>query len=154
VQKLQLLKNINNVGINAIQFSAPVAGSVINSLLASPVSSVEEATFTIKSPTTVDASANKVVTIMSLDISGGKSVYIPMNVNETVKINNVVYSFNGTNILDASGNIVTYASFADAPFKIYAGSVVAVNIKDTFNKITILGQGLYDTLVSIYALKT
>jgi len=154
IQKLQLLKNINNAGVSAVQVATTVAGSVIYSLLASPESIVASATFTIKSPTTVDASANKVVTVTSLDISGGKSVYIPMNVNETVKINNVVYSFNGTNILDASGNIVTYAFFVGAPFKIYAGSMVAVNIQDALNKITISGDGLYNILSSIFALKT
>jgi hypothetical protein len=154
VQKLQLLKNINNVGISAVQVATTVSGSEINALLASPDSTVAAATFTIKPPTSLDGSANKVVTISSIDISGGKSIYIPMNANETVKINNVVYSFNGTNILDTSGNLVTYLSFSGTPFKIYAGSIVAVNIEDTLNKITVLGDGLYDILSSIFTLKT
>jgi hypothetical protein len=154
VQKLQLLKNINNAAIEAVQVTATVAGSVINSLLAAPISRVAESNFTIKSPSTVDASANKLVTVNSFDISGGKSIYIPMNANETVKINNVIYSFNGTNILDASGNVVTYASFAGAPFKIYVGSVVAVNIQNTLNKITVLGDGLYDILTELFVFKS
>ena len=153
VQKLQLLKNINNAAIEAVQVTATVAGSVINLLLAAPISRVAESTFTIKSPSTVDASANKVVTVNSFDISGGKSVYIPMNANETVKINNVVYSFNGINMLDSSGNIVRFASFSETPFKIYAGSIVAVNIKDSLNKFTVLGDGLYDILFSIFSSK-
>jgi len=99
----------------------------------------------------VDASANKVVNISSGDISGNKSVYIPMNANETVKINNVVYSFNGTNLLDSNGNPVPYASFEGVPFKIYAGSVVAVNIEDALNKMSVLGDGLYDILSSIFS---
>ena len=153
VQKLQLLKNINNVGISAVQVASTVSGSEINALLASPDTTVEAATFTIKPPTSLDASANKVVTVTSVDITGGKSVYIPMNANETVKINNVIYSFNGTNILDTNGNVVTFASFAGTPFKIYAGSVVAVNINDTLNKITILGDGLYNILYQLFTSK-
>jgi hypothetical protein len=151
VQKLQLLKNINNVGISAVQVASTVSGNEINVLLASPDNTVEAATFTIKPPTSFDASANKVVTISSVDITGGKSLYIPINANETVKINNVIYLFNGTNILDADGNIVTYASFAGVPFKIYAGSIVAVNVENVLNKITILGDGLYDILSSIFS---
>jgi hypothetical protein len=153
VQKLQLLKNINNVGISAVQVATTVSGSEINALLATPNSTVAAATFTVKPPSSLDGSANKVVTINSVDISGGKSVYIPMNVNETVKINNVVYSFNGTNILDTNGNPVTFASFSGAPFKIYAGSVVAVNIEDALNKINFLGDGLYTVLSDILVFK-
>ena len=151
VQKLQLLKNINNVGISAVQVATTVSGSEINALLASPDSTVAAATFTIKAPISIDASGNKLVTIDSTDISGGKSIYIPMNANETVKINNIVYSFNGTNILDTSGNPVTYITFINTPFKIYAGSIVAVNIEDALNKISILGDGLYDMLSSIFS---
>jgi hypothetical protein len=153
VQKLQLLKNINNVGISAVQVATTVSGSEINALLATPDSTVAAATFTIKPPTSLDGSANKVITISSVDISGGKSVYIPMNANETVKINNVVYSFNGTNILDASGNILRYTVFGGVPFKIYAGSIVAVNIEGALNKISIFGDGLYDILSSIFSTK-
>jgi len=127
VQKLQLLKNINNVDIPAVQVNVPVTGNEINALLATPISEVASATFTIKSPTGIDASSNKVVSINSSDISGGKSVYIPMNANEHVNINNVVYSFDGTNILDITGNIVTKLTILGVEFNIYAGSIIAVN---------------------------
>jgi len=150
VQKLQLLKNINNVGIGAVQVAAPVSGSDINALLTTPISEVAAATFTIKAPATVDASANKIVTVNAEDISGGKSVYIPINASETVKINDTVYSFNGTNLLDSNGTIINYALFSGVPFKIYAGSVVALNIQDALNKINILGDGLYDILSDIF----
>ncbi len=150
VQKLQLLKNINNVGIGAVQVAAPVSGSDINALLTTPISEVAAATFTIKAPATVDASANKIVTVNAEDISGGKSVYIPINASETVKINDTVYSFNGTNLLDSNGTIINYALFSGVPFKIYAGSVVALNIQDALNKINILRHGLYDILSDIF----
>ena len=153
VQKLQLLKNINNVGISAIQVATTVSGSEINALLASPDSTVASATFTIKAPTSIDASSNKVVTISLPDISGSKSVYIPMNVNETVKINNDIYSFDGTNILDVNGNPVTYITFLGTPFKIYVGSVILVNIEDALNKINVLGDGLYTVLSNIFSFK-
>jgi len=149
VQKLQLLKNINNVEIGAVQVAAPVSGSDINSLLTTPISEVAEATFTVKAPATVDASANKIVTVSAEDISGGKSIYIPINASETVKINNTVYSFNGTNLLDSNGTVINYALISGVPFKIYAGSVVALNIQDALNKINILGDGLYNILTDM-----
>jgi uncharacterized protein YjbI with pentapeptide repeats len=149
VQKLQLLKNINNAGVGAVQFDAPISGADISSLLATPNTGVAAATFTVKVPTGLDASANKIVTISSEDIAGNKSVYIPINENETVKLNNIVYSFNGTNLLDASGNVVTFLVTQNTPFKIYAGSIVALNIQDTLNRITIVGDGLYNILQDI-----
>jgi len=154
VQKLQLLKNINNVEIGAVQVSEPVSGSDINALLSISNESVAVAVFTVKAPTTVDASANKVVTINSGDISGNKSVYIPMNANETVKINNVVYSFNGTSLLDINGNVVRYTSFEGSLFKIYAGSIVALNVTEALNKITFSGDGLFTVLSQLFNLKS
>jgi uncharacterized protein YjbI with pentapeptide repeats len=149
VQKLQLLKNINNAGVGAVQMNAPISGADISSLLATPNNEVAAATFTVKAPTAVDASANKIVTVSSEDIAGSKSIYIPINENETVKLNNIVYSFNGTNLLDASGNVVTFLVTQNTPFKIYAGSIVALNIQNTLNRITILGDGLYNILQDI-----
>ena len=149
VQKLQLLKNINNSGVGAVQFNAPISGADISSLLATPNTEVAAATFTVKVPTGLDASANKIVTVSSQDIAGNKSIYIPINENETVKLNNIVYSFNGTNLLDASGNVVTILVTQNTPFKIYAGSIVALNIQNTLNRITILGDGLYNILQEI-----
>jgi hypothetical protein len=154
VQKLQLLKNINNADIGAVQVTTPVAGSEINALLSTPRSEIAAATFTIKAPATVDASANKVVTVSAEDVSGNKSIYIPINANETVKINNTVYSFDGTNLLDATGAIVNYIPFEGKPFKIYAGSVIALNVQDTLNKITINGQGLYNVLSQMFNTRT
>jgi len=154
VQKLQLLKNINNVGIGAVQVTAPVSGSDINALLATPISEVAAATFTIKAPTTVDASANKLVTVNAGDISGGKSIYIPINTSETVKINDTVYSFNGTNLLDSCGNVIHYLPFEGKPFKIYAGSVIALNAQDAMNKIKVNNNGLYDVLSQLFNVRT
>jgi hypothetical protein len=149
VQKLQLLKNINNAGVGAVQMNAPISGADISSLLATPNNEVAAATFTVKAPTAVDASANKIVTVSSEDITGNKSIYIPINENETVKLNNIVYSFNGTNLLDTSGNVVTFLVTQNTPFKIYAGSIVALNIQNTLNRITIVGEGLYNILQDI-----
>ncbi len=155
VQKLQLLKNINNADISAIQVTTPVSGSDINALLSTPRSEIAAATFTVKAPVTVDASANKVVTVSASDVSGNKSIYIPINANETVKINNTVYSFDGTNLVNpATGSNVSYLSIDGKPFKIYAGSVVALNVQDFLNKITINGDGLYNVLYNILVPRT
>jgi hypothetical protein len=154
VQKLQLLKNINNMGIGAVQVTAPVSGSDINALLTTPISEVAAATFTVKAPATVDASANKIVTVSAGDISGGKSIYIPINTSETVKINDTVYSFNGTNLLDSCGNVIHYLPFEGKPFKIYAGSVIALNAQDAMNKIKVNNNGLYDVLSQLFNVRT
>ena len=154
VQKLQLLKNINNSGISAVQVNAPISGADINSLLATPNNEVAAATFTVKTPTELDASANKIVTVTLEDIAGNKSIYIPINENETVKLNNIVYSFNGTTLLDVSGNVVTFLMTQNTPFKIYAGSIVALNIQPILNRLTILGDGLYNILHEILQPKT
>jgi hypothetical protein len=154
VQKLQLLKNINNVDIGAVQVTAPVSGSDINAFLASPRSDVAAATFTIKAPATVDASNNKVVTVTIDDISGNKSIYIPMNANETVKLNDAVYSFNGTNLVNSNGTVINYLFLQGKTFKVYAGSVVAVNVamQDELNTLKVLGDGLYSVLSQLFYL--
>ena len=154
VQKLQLLKNINNVEIGAVQVTAPVSGSDINTFLATPRSDVAEATFTIKAPATVDSSNNKVVTVTTDDISGGKSIYIPMNANENIKLNDGVYSFNGTNLVNSNGTVINYLFLQGRTFKVYAGSVVAVNVamQDELNKIKVLGDGLYSVLSQLFYL--
>jgi hypothetical protein len=154
VQKLQLLKNINNVEIGAVQVTAPVSGSDINTFLATPRTDVAEATFMIKAPATVDSSNNKVVTVTTDDISGGKSIYIPMNANENIKLNDAVYSFNGTNLVNSNGAVINYLFLQGRTFKVYAGSVVAVNVamQDELNKIKVLGDGLYSVLSQLFYL--
>jgi len=77
-----------------------------------------------------------------------------VNANETVKINNVVYSFNGTNLVDTNQNVVTYISFEGSPFKIYAGSIVALNVTEALNKITFSGDGLFTVLSQLFNLKS
>ena len=103
-QKLQLLRNTYNVAISAIQIDARLSGSDINAAIASPVSEIANATFTVKAPT-YNGSGEKVVTVISSDVSGNASIYVPLNADETVKINDVAYTFDGTNLLvNASAN--------------------------------------------------
>ena len=158
VQKLQLLKNINNTGIGQVQVSGTLSGSVISSLLDSPSDIVNNATFVVKAPASIDGSGNKVVSVSVSDISGSNSVYIPLNANESAKINNTVYLFNGSNIVDVSGNTVNFITISGIPFKIYAGSIVAVNVMNEINKVVIsfpdgLRIGLYDLITDMFDLK-
>lgn len=146
-QKLQLLSNINNVTIGSIQINTPLSGADINASLPIPITALDSAIFTLKVPTTLDASLNKIVTITTIDISNNKSVYIPLNANETVKINGTVFSFNGTNLFDISNNIRTYLTVEGTPFKIYAGSVIALNMSDSLNKLT-----FSNSLTNIYTI--
>ena len=156
IQKLQLLKNINNIG--QVQVTGSLSGTIINSLVDIPSDIINNATFVVKAPASMDGSGNKVVTVSISDISGDLSVYIPLNVNERAKINNVVYLFDGNNILDASGSIVNFITIYGVPFKVYAGSIIAVNIMNKFNKVVIsfpdgLKFGLYDLITELFALK-
>jgi hypothetical protein len=149
-QKLQLLSNINNVAISEIQINTQLSGADINAILPTPIPAITSATFTLKVPTTLDASLNKVLTITSVDLSNNASVYIPLNANESVSINGTVFSFNGTNILDAGNNPRTYVTIVGIPFKIYAGSVIALNILNALNNVMFGANGMYNILSELF----
>jgi hypothetical protein len=156
VQKLQLLRNINNVAIGEVQISTPVTGVDINALISTPISGIDSTTaFTIKAPTAVDASSNKLIAVSTEDVSNNTSIYIPMNTGENIKINGTVFSFNGVNLLDASGNVRSYLTIAGAPFKIYAGSIIGVNLSSVMNQISFTSAriGFYDILAELFVLK-
>ena len=156
VQKLQLLRNINNVAIGAVQISTPVSGADISALISTPIPGIDSTTaFTIKAPTAVDASSNKLITVSTGDVSNNTSVYIPLNTGENVNINGTVFSFNGVNLLDVSGNVRSYLTMAGVPFKIYAGSIIGLNLSSIMNQFsfTAANTGLYDILAELYVLK-
>jgi hypothetical protein len=153
VQKLQLLKNINNIAVDAIQINSQVSGADINAMLPISVFAIASATFTVKAPTGLDASSNKIVTISDADISNNTSVYVPLNANETVKINGTVFSFNGTNLFDVSNNPIPYLTVEGVPFRIYAGSVIALNMSESLNEVKIMGDGVYNIIAELFASK-
>jgi hypothetical protein len=156
VQKLQLLRNINNVAIGAVQISTAVTGVDISALLSTPIPGLASTTaFTIKVPTAVDASSNKLITVSTGDVSNNTSIYIPVNTGENVKINGTVFSFNGVNLLDASGNARSYLTIAGVPFKIYAGSIVGLNLSSIMNQVSFTAAhiGFYDILAELYVIK-
>jgi hypothetical protein len=76
-----------------------------------------------------------------------------MNSGETVKVNGVTYTFNGTNVLDASSTIVTFISVLGKPFRLYAGSIIGLNVADKLNNIKIAGYGLYEVISELFVLK-
>ena len=153
VQKLQLLKNINNIAVDAIQINTQVSGADINAMLPISVFAIASATFTVKAPSGLDASSNKIVTITDADISNNTSVYVPLNANETVKINGTVFSFNGTNLFDVSNNPIPYLTVEGVPFRIYAGSVIALNMSESLNEVKIMGDGVYNIIAELFASK-
>ena len=132
-QKLQLLLNVNNSGIGAAQINNVITGAALNAALASPITGtagedIAAATFVVRAPTSLDASDNKVISIDAADISNNTSIYIPLNENETVKINGVRYTYNGSTIVDASEMVKNYILISGVPFKVYSGSIIAVNV--------------------------
>ena len=154
VQKLQLLKNINNIANGAIQINSQVSGADINATLPVSVFAIASATFTVKSPSGLDASSNKIVTITDADISNNTSVYVPLNANETVKINGTVFSFNGANLLDASNNPIPYLIVERVPFRIYAGSIIALNIIESLNEVKVMNDGIYNIFSALFQIRS
>jgi hypothetical protein len=152
-QKLQLLRNANNAAISAVQISTPLSGTEINAAITTPIPDISGATFVVKAPA-YNVSNEKVVTVTAQDVSNNASLYIPMNSSETVKINGVAYTFNGTNILDSSGTVVRFITILGKPFRLYGGSIVGLNIADKLNTVKIEGDGLYDIIISLFAAKT
>jgi uncharacterized protein YjdB len=144
-QKLQLLRNANNAAISAVQITTLLSGTEVNAAITTPISDIAGATFVVKAPA-YDASGVKVVTITSTDVSNNASIYIPMNSGETVKVNDVTYTFDGTNVLDSTSTIVAFITVLGKPFRLYAGSIIGLNVVDKMNNIKIASYGLYDIL--------
>jgi hypothetical protein len=103
----------------------------------------------VKAPA-YDASGVKVVTVTTVDVSNNASLYIPMNSGETVKVNGVTYTFDGANVLNSSGATVTFITVLGKPFRLYAGSIIGLNVADKLNNVKISGYGLYDVLLDLF----
>ena len=151
-QKLQLLRNTNNVAISAVQISAPISGADLNAAISTPLPEIAAATFVVKAPA-YNANSEKVVTISTADVSGNASIYIPLNANETVKINGVAYTFNGTNVLDASNTVITFLTVLNKPFRLYAGSIIGLNVVEKMNNVRFVDSGFYDILSEFFVFK-
>lgn len=152
-QKLQLMRNANNAAISAVQISTPLSGAEINAAITTPIPDISGATFVVKAPA-YNVNDEKVVTITAEDMANDESLYIPMNSGETVKVNGVAYTFNGTNILNSSGSVIQFINVLGKPFRLYAGSIVGLNVADQLNNIKLNGDGLYDILTGLFAAKT
>ena len=152
-QKLQLLRNANNAAVSAIQISTPLSGAEINAAITTPIPDISGATFVVKAPA-YNVNNEKVVTITAEDMANDESLYIPMNSNETVKVNGVAYTFNGTNILNSSGSVIQFINVLGKPFRLYAGSIVGLNVSDQLSNIKLNGDGLYDILTGLFAAKS
>ena len=140
-QKIQLLYNTDNATANIpqLQFSTPLSVLELNSALATPIPALSQVNteFIIAAPVYVNNV--KTVTISPSSISSEKntSFYIPLLVGESVKINNMTYALNASNkIVDSTGNVLKVIVINGNLFKVYSGSIVAVNISDFLNNIT------------------
>ena len=151
-QKLQLLRNSNNVEIGAVQISAPISGADLNAAISNPLPEIAAATFVVKAPA-YNANNEKVVTISTADVSGNASIYIPLNDNETININGVAYTFNGTNVLDANNNVITFLTVLNKPFRLYAGSIIGLNVVEKMNNVRFADGGFYDILSEFFVFK-
>jgi uncharacterized protein YjdB len=157
-QKLELLYNANNAGANIsqLQFSAPLSVSELNAALSVPIPELSSVNteFLVAAPV-YDVSNVKTVTIAPSSISSvnNTSFYIPLNKGETVKINGASFTLNASNqLLDNNGVVLKLIVVNGYPFKIYSGSIVAVNISSRMNNITFDDEGqikLYDVVNSM-----
>ena len=152
-QKLQLMRNSNNAAISAVQISTPLSSAEINAAITTPIPDISGATFVVKAPA-YNVNNEKVVTVSTEEMANNESLYIPMNSNETVKVNGVAYTFNGTNILNSSGSVIQFINVSGKPFRVYAGSIIGLNVADKLNSIKVNGDGLYDILADLFAAKT
>lgn len=73
-----------------------------------------------------------------------------MNSNETVKINGVAYTFDGTNVLDTNNNIITFFNVLNKPYRLYTGSIIGLNVSETMNSIKFAGTGMYDIFAQLF----
>jgi hypothetical protein len=154
-QKLELLYNANNAGANIsqLQFSAPLSVSELNAALSVPIPELLSVNteFLVAAPV-YDVSNVKTVTIAQSSIStvNNTSFYIPLNKGETVKINGTSFTLNASNqLLDNNGVVLKLIVVNGFPFKIYSGSIVAVNISNRMNNVTFDNEGqikLYDVI--------
>lgn len=159
-QKLELLCNANNAGANIsqLQFSAPLSVSELNAALSVPIAELSSINteFLVAAPV-YDVSNVKTVTIAPSSIStvNNTSFYIPLNKGETVKINGASFTLNASNqLLDNNGVVLKLIVVNGYPFKIYSGSIIAVNISSPMNNITFDVGGdikLYDVIKSMIA---
>jgi hypothetical protein len=157
-QKLELLYNANNAGANIsqLQFSAPLSVSELNAALSVPIPELSSVNteFLVAAPV-YDVSNVKTVTIAPSSISNvnNTSFYIPLNKGETVKINGASFTLNASNqLLDNNGVVLKLIVVNGYPFKIYSGSIVAVNISSRMNNVTFDDEGqikLYDVVNSM-----
>ncbi len=152
-QKLQLMRNANNAAVSAVQILTLLSGAEINAAITTPIPDISGATFVVKAPA-YNVSNEKIITVTSQDISNNTSLYIPMNSGETVKVNGTAYTFDGTNILNSTGSVIQFINVLGKPFRVYAGSIVGLNVLDQLNTIKIGGDGLYDILTDLFAAKT
>jgi alpha-tubulin suppressor-like RCC1 family protein len=152
-QKLQLMRNSNNAAISAVQISTSLSGAEINAAITTPIPDISGATFVVKAPA-YNVNNEKVVVVTAEDMANNESLYIPMNSGETVKVNGVAYTFDGTNILNSSGSVIQFINVLGKPFRLYAGSIVGLNVADQLNNIKLNGDGLYDILTGLFAAKT
>lgn len=70
-----------------------------------------------------------------------------------MKINGVAYTFNGTNVLNASGRVIRFLTVLETPYRVYAGSIIGLNVAETLNGMKYGGIGLYDIFAELFSFK-
>jgi hypothetical protein len=152
LQKLQLLKNVNNREIGGVQIQDVSASDVIAMIPQdSPILSipnVETLTFKVVIPQTATSPS---ATIENAEISNtSNAFYMPINESEYFKINNVKYYIDGTNVKNAStGSTVSVMATAGNFYKVFAGSLAGVALD--LNTYTINNAGMGDILTSNFS---
>ncbi len=135
VQKLQLLKNINNREITEIQIPENVAGNTILSVIPQnsevrQVPNIETSTFKVIVPyTTLSSSASLLNTVID-PASTVNGFYLPLNTGEYFKINGIKYYTVGTTIKNFATNAtVEVITNNGIQYRLFVGSVTGVALQ-------------------------
>ena len=135
VQKLQLLKNINNREITEIQIPENVAGSTIMSVIPQnsevrQVPNIETSTFKVIVPYTSTSSTASLLNTVIDPASTVNGFYLPLNTGEYFKINGIKYYTVGTTVKNFATNAtVEVITNNGIQYRLFVGSVTGVALQ-------------------------
>jgi len=129
LQKLQLLKNLNNRDIGGVQVS-DVSGSVLLSAIsesspAASIPNISNATIKVVIPTTTTVAGDTIPNV-TLDTTTNDKFYFPINTDEYFQIEGVKYYVSEGVIKRQSDNVtVSVVNYGNRRIWLIAGSVIA-----------------------------
>ena len=145
IQKVQLLKNSNNRSISNIQVSTLSSNEIISLLPTSSISTIHNISSVVFKviPPLIDNT-------IDLSVATG-AFYVPSNINENVIINGTTYYSTSSAIINNStGLAIETLTVGTKIFKLFAGSIVGVELNlDAFKILGIGFNNLFEVKGSL-----